>query len=391
MKKSIRTSVFITLLSLCLLLAGCSGSRESAPGSALPTLPAQPTGFVESDSSENLSDVPISETEAQEEPYPFEAYAYSLGTEVPVDFSDEKWALPLADGESVYGIVYRFTREDFSFTPLCVRKYSSFPVISGDQTQVNEAPLFHGKYKLWVNIENLDYAAPRFHEITDPSVFGALEDLVMGLDYAPISEERDPLLREALFTVSGQGIQTDYSIGRDGSVLRNDCEAAVSPLSEEATAYFFAIVNAWATTGGEQFSFFTGIEIESYKALRVRTEDTELFLTGKDANALAGLLSEQEYYAFACTPRFNCGLGSHGEALYEITLGNYDPESGLTSEDRCFTLWSDGHLTVPYGGGASFGLLDHDQICDQLVAPCWYISENTFDLDAVAAFLENRT
>ncbi|MBR6119341.1 MAG: hypothetical protein IKQ04_03365 [Oscillospiraceae bacterium] len=386
MKRKQYYRIMIALLALCLLLSGCKGSSPSASDSS-------------SDSPEDLINVPATEPVQLEDPYPPEAYEYSLGALVDVDFSDEDWANRLAEDGQVYQVVYQYDRENDeqfdpmdlgAFIPLRVVHYSAFPAITNTSESETQLPLFHGRYRLEVAIENPNqWFLNRFDAIYDPSVFAALEELVMGLEYVPVVDDnRNPLDLIAKFRVTGAENNDEYAIGRDGSVFRNGSEAAVVPLSEEATDYFYAIVHAWRMTGFKELNFFTNItEIETYKALRVRSENEEVYLTRENANALAGLLSDREYYNFSCRPVFNCELDGHGEALYEIALGDYDPELGLTSENRVYTLWSDGHLSVPWYGGTSYGVLDHDQICDRLIVPCWYVSETAFDIAAVEAFL----
>lgn len=400
-------SILIALLALSLLLCGCRGSdpgglngASEAPSSIGTTeaLPSPET--TEGDTWENLHYDPVTEPTEPEDPYPPEAYEYSLGTLVDVDFSDKEWMEKLsADGE-VYQMTKFFDWNQRRTIPLRVRLYETFPVITGTPGLREAVPRFRGRYDLMWN--NGNRAASEFSNyvyIHDPAVFAAVEDLVMSLEYAPTEDQLStPTDWVVDFCVMDRLIRNGgyFTIMRDGTVYRYGngdgiVYAAVTPLSEEATDYFYAISVAQQYTAGSVFNFFSGMQIEKYKALWVQSEGTDLYLKGEDAEALAKLLSDEEFYYVRATPRFNCDPVENGTVLYEITLGNIDSEDKITHADCVFTLWSDGHLSIRWDKRLCAGEWDHDQIMDGLIAPSWYVSETAFEIAAVEAFLAEHS
>lgn len=380
------TYILIALLALWLLLSGCKGSSTSA---------SDPS----SDSPEDLINVTVTEPVQLEDPYPPEAYEYSLGALVDVDFSDKDWMEKLSADGRVYQMTEFFDWNQRKLIPLRVRLYETFPVITGTPGLYEPVPRFRGRYDLVWNIGNEATSEfPNYVYIHDPAVFAAVEDLVMNLEYAPtkdqLSTPTDWVVKFSVQDILAWN-GAHYAIMRDGTVYRYGngdgiVYAAVTPLSEEATDYFYAISVARRYTAGSVFNFFSGMQIEKYKALWVHSEGTDLYLKGEDAEALAKLLSDEEFYYVRATPRFNCDPVENGTVLYEITLGNIDSEDKITHADRVFTLWSDGHLSIHWDKRLCAGEWDHDQIMDGLIAPSWYVSETAFDIEAVEAFLAEK-
>ena len=217
----------------------------------------------------------------------------------------------------------------------------------------------------------------------------ALVDQIANLEFTAVSNTYNARDWTAVFAISGPTVSGEYDICRDGSVYRNGRAVSVTPLSEEATDYFFAVANAWVMCSTETYPVFSGAVYEDSKCIRASSEGKEIFLIGKDAESLAELLTDEENFSFACEPRFNCAPEDHGQALCEFASGSYDSENGFTQSESMyvFTLWSDGHVTALMPPALTCGTLDHDQVCDQLSVSCLYVSETAFDIETVEAFL----
>ena len=389
-------SILIALLALSLLLCGCRGSDPGGLNGASEA--PSSIGTTEGDTWENLHYDPVTEPTEPEDPYPPEAYEYSFGTPLEVDYSDEDWAVKLSDIDGVCQIVYQYDRENDevydwndsgTFIPLRVLHYSSFPQITIPVTKMEAKRDEATAHSVSVNVSDLNYWGPKFVQVNDPMANAALVDQIANLEFTAVSNTYNARDWTAVFAISGPTVSGEYAICRDGSVYRNGRAVSVTPLSEEATDYFFAVANAWVMCATETYPVFSGAVYEDSKCIRASSEGKEIFLIGKDAESLAELLTDEENFSFACEPRFNCAPEDHGQALCEFASGSYDSENGFTQSGSMyvFTLWSDGHVTALMPPALTCGTLDHDQVCDQLSVSCLYVSETAFDIEAVEAFL----
>lgn len=373
MRRIISLVLIFTLLYIA--LCGCRGAGGNAPTVA--TAAPQESGPVDAD------------------PYPAEAYEYHLGTAANYDEArDARSDRPDYAG-TVRQVVYAFDPSvpwEEAWTPLRVWEYEDFPAWDAAEDETEPAP-FRGRYSLAIfasdpldNNGLWDYVP-----IREPAVFGAFEDLVMGLDYSAAPSGFDGMHTVSLLLTDRDGTETVYEIDRAGNVLRNNEKAATVKLSEAATDYFFALRMAWQLYS-YQWTYWCYADYPD-NVLRLTSGGSAVYLTRERRDSFAACFSDYPPgdplpNAVTVSPRCQCGPGEHGELLAEVDYGEYDPDTGDFRAFRSWRIYEDGHvvfplynITAPCASG-----FNAPEIFDRLTLDGYLVSVETFDVSVIEGY-----
>jgi len=396
MRRSISLVLMITLLFLT--LCGCRGGVGSNAPTAGPSEPTETapagTGPAGMGATKTEPTGPV-----YDDPYPAEAYAYHLGRAADYDQGrDARFASPDYDG-TVRQVVYAFEPSqswEEAWTPLRVWEYEDFPAYVAEEDGDEPAP-FRGRYRLAIfasdPLDNVGFW--EFVPIRQPSVFGAFEALVMGLDYSAPIGAFDGMHSVSLLLTDADGAETRYDIDRAGNVLRNNEAAAAARLSEAATDYFFALRMAW-----QLYSYsWTYWYYEDYPEaiLRVSSGGRTVDLTKERRDSFAACFSDWPAgqplpNAVTVSPRCHCGPGDHGEVLATVTYGATDPETGEFTGYRNWTIYEDGHVVYPWFNVSApcASSFNAPEIFDRLTFDGYLVSVTTFDVLVIETYLDAR-
>ena len=392
MRRISKITFLVLILTLLLItLCGCRGGKGKSHATASPGgTPTEPSGTEAPTEPESPGPV-------YEDPYPAEAYAYQLGTAADYDEArDARWARPDYDG-TVRQVVYAFDPSvpwEEAWTPLRVWEYADFPAYRAEEDGDEPAP-FRGRYRLAIFASDpLDSSGYwEFVPIRQPSVFGAFEDLVMGLDYSAPMREFDSMHSVSLLLTDADGDETRYDIDRTGNVLRNNETAAAAKLSEAATDYFFALRMAWQLRSYPWIYWY----YDDYpdNVLRVEYGGRTVDLTRERRDSFAACFSdwpegEPLPNAVTVSPRCHCGPGDHGDVLAAVTYGAMDPETGAFTGYRSWRIYADGHVVYPFcnvSAPCASGF-NAPEIFDRLTFDGYLVSVTAFDVSVLDQYLQ---
>ncbi len=383
-------SFVLCLNLLCAVLCGCRGRQEARAPTAAPGQAAEPSGTETPTEPEPTGP-------AFDDPYPAEAYQYHLGT--PVDYDearDARGTSPAYDG-TVRQVVYAFDPSvpwEEAWTPLRVWEYADFPAYRADEDGDEPAP-FRGRYRLAIfasdPLDNVGFW--EFVPIRQPSVFGAFEALVMGLDYSAPIGAFDGMHSVSLLLTDADGAETRYDIDRTGNVLRNNETAAAARLSEAATDYFFALRMAWQLRSYSWTYWYYDDYPEN--VLRVEYGGRTVDLTRERRDSFAACFSdwpegEPVPNAVTVSPRCHCGPGDHGDVLAAVTYGAMDPETGEFTGYRNWTIYEDGHVVYPFCNVSApcASSFNAPEIFDRLSIDGYLVSVQAFDTSVLEGYLQ---
>lgn len=338
---------------------------------------------------------------------PKDPYAYTLGT--PVEF-DPATAEEMFESLKGSGEVYQFVlykpKDSYDMIGKAVYKYD--PYLANSEI---EKTLFRDKYYLsaasysysWAFASGLDTWNPE--PVSDPAVFGAFEDLIMGLELYETTEE--PILRltengedvinhfvnYSLETVDGE--ITGYHIFNDGSVVvygpdksgdESVCRVAKTKLSEQAVAFFFVAALNVTTHTPPDCNYHVEAYADHNNSLKIKIGDAEIELEGSECVDFLELLPHQKdsNYAFDSHRIINDEVEDHGTEVLSF---------GAPYTIYPFVLYSDGTVIVHYDYIRENCAYFHGasgQYINYLTADMYIVSDEKCDVNAVLEFLNNK-
>ena len=384
MSKQFRIMLSVALILSSLFISGCYPPPE--------------------DQSQSNSSPSASLGESYPDPFPAEAYTpWTVGELLDISEFDAA-ASDHEDTGTVYQAVYE---QSLTPSPVMTKwqlyRYDNFPSFSNENQEADPV-WFRGNISLYVfdnSGTDLPFAMEEYRvNIREPSLYALLEEAVFSLSFSPITEEPHQLCHTAVFiTRDLNGVETIYTICRDGIVLRNDSEAAPEPLSEAVTAQIFAL--KYTHTFGVRTHCTYAYASRDFNPddepmqVVIRRDGQEIVLSAEDSQAFLALVSDRpgakdtfKDYSFRCFVRCNSSVEDLGEPVLEFVLMQiYD--DGTVGSEKTYTLHAGGKVSRKevyglgeYGGGDIPTL-------DQLLIDRWLISRTAFDVSPVLSFLDS--
>lgn len=343
----------------------------------------------------------------KQEEKPLDPYAYTLGT--PVEF-DPATAEEMFESLKGSGEVYQFVmykpKDSYDMIGKAVYKYD--PYLANSEI---EETLFRDKYYLsaasysysWAFASGLDTWDPE--PVSDPAVFGAFEDLIMGLEMGEelpelpifsLTENGEDVINHyvkySLKTVDGEHIF--YGICNDGSVFCYDenkverrYRVAKTKLNEREVAFFFAAaLNVTTHTaldciypGGDRM-------VVDRSFVKIKMGDTEIELEGSECFDFFELLPHYRYgnEVFDAHRIINGEVEDHGTEVLSF---------GAPYTIYPFVLYSDGTVIVHYDyirENCAYFQGACGQYINYLTADMYIVSDEKCDVNAVLEFLNNK-
>ncbi len=317
-----------------------------------------------------------------------EDYSFVLGS--PADGADviSKVDTAAAAGKTAQEILWYDPAERNSET-VGAFIYDSFIEITGNEPQ--EPVRFRGGKTLEVDIRDA-YGLPveKYRYVFHPSVYGAFETLIAGRDFsAPEPEKKEMMLSAVWRVVNEDSTETIYTLYRDGNVTDGKAFGTV-PLTEQETAYFFAVKLAYSSFGTDRMEY-TDLkpDLSEDEAVLVEAGGSELLLSGEQAKEFLNLVSDSgDAPGCACVRGFNSDAGDHGEEAVKFSIG-YKEGEGLSESRTEYTLYSDGHVALKHTGAGNFEPPFGSFEFDFVIAEMNSVSRNAFDTRAVLGYLSS--